>query len=81
MIDKIDVLKRVQSLKNKVDGLEASQERRKQDVQKKRAQIEKEKTFQCKSEIGSKHCKKIQESWSKFSGSHTRRKYRINESS
>jgi len=45
MIDKIDVLKRVQSLKNKVDGLEASQERRKQDVQKKRAQIEKEKTL------------------------------------
>ena len=45
MIDKIDVLKRVQSLKNKVDGLEASQERRKQDVQKKRSQIEKEKTL------------------------------------
>jgi hypothetical protein len=45
MIDKIDVLKRVQSLKNKVDELEASQERRKQDVHKKRAQIEKEKTL------------------------------------
>ena len=46
MIDKIDVLKRVQSLKNKVDELEASQERRKQDVHKKRAQIEKEKTLE-----------------------------------
>ncbi len=45
MIDKIDVLKRVQSLKNKVDELEASQELRKQDVHKKRAQIEKEKTL------------------------------------
>ena len=45
MIDKIDVLKRVQSLKNKADELEASQERRKQDVHKKRAQIEKEKTL------------------------------------
>ena len=45
MIDKIDVLKRVQSLKNKINGLETSQERRKQDVQKKKAQIEKEKAL------------------------------------
>jgi predicted nucleic acid-binding Zn-ribbon protein len=45
MIDKIDVLKRVQSLKNKIIGLETSQERRKQDVQKKKAQIEKEKAL------------------------------------
>ena len=45
MIQKIDVLKRVQSLKNKINELEASQERRKQDVQKKKAQIEKEKAL------------------------------------
>jgi predicted nucleic acid-binding Zn-ribbon protein len=45
MIDKIDVLKRVQSLKNKIIGLETSQKRRKQDVQKKKAQIEKEKAL------------------------------------
>ena len=43
MIDKIDVLKRVQSLKNKIKELETSQERRKQDVQKKKDQIEEEK--------------------------------------
>ncbi len=45
MIDKIDVLKRVQSLKNKIIGLETSQKLRKQDVQKKKAQIEKEKAL------------------------------------
>ncbi len=45
MIDKIDVLKRVQSLKNKINELETSQERRKQDVQKKRDLIEKEKAL------------------------------------
>jgi predicted nucleic acid-binding Zn-ribbon protein len=45
MIDKIDVLKRVQSLKKKIIGLEISQKRRKQDVQKKKAQIEKEKAL------------------------------------
>ena len=45
MIDKIDVLKRVQSLKNKINELETSQERRKQDVQKKRVLIEKEKAL------------------------------------
>ncbi len=45
MIDKIDVLKRVQSLKNKIEELEASQERRKQDVQKKKDLIEEEKAL------------------------------------
>ncbi len=45
MIDKIDVLKRVQSLKNKINELVASQERRKQDVQKKEVQIEKGKAL------------------------------------
>jgi predicted nucleic acid-binding Zn-ribbon protein len=45
MIDKIDVLKRVQSLKNKISGLETSQELRKRDVQKKKAQIEKERVL------------------------------------
>ncbi|MGR3293486.1 MAG: zinc ribbon domain-containing protein [Candidatus Scalindua sp.] len=45
MIDKIDVLKRVQSLKNKINELETSQERRKQDVQKKKVQIENEKAL------------------------------------
>ncbi len=42
MIEKFEVLKRLQSLKNKINELEASQERRKQDVQKKRVQIENE---------------------------------------
>ena len=45
MIEKIEVLKRVQSLKNNISELEASQERRKQDVQKKKVQIEKEKAL------------------------------------
>ncbi|MCP4254813.1 MAG: hypothetical protein GY775_15695 [Candidatus Scalindua sp.] len=45
MIDKIDVLKRVQSLKNKIEELEASQKRRKQDVQKKKDLIEEEKAL------------------------------------
>ncbi len=45
MIDKIDVLKRVQSLKNKINELETSQERRKQDVQKKKKKIETEKAL------------------------------------
>ena len=45
MIEKFEVLKRLQSLKNKINELEASQERRKQDVQKKKAQIENEKAF------------------------------------
>jgi hypothetical protein len=45
MIQKIDVLKRVQSLKNKINELETSQERRKLDVQKKKVQIEKGKAL------------------------------------
>jgi len=45
MIDKIDVLKRVQSLKDKIKELETSQERRKQDVQKKKDQIGEEKAI------------------------------------
>ncbi len=45
MIQKIDVLKRVQSLKNKINELEASQERRKQDTQKKKVQIENRKAL------------------------------------
>ena len=45
MIEKFEVLKRLQSLKNKINGLEASQERRKQDVQKKKVQIENEKAL------------------------------------
>ena len=45
MIEKFEVLKRLQSLKNKINELEASQERRKQDVQKKRVQIENEKAL------------------------------------
>ena len=39
-IENIEILKRVQSLKSKIDELEASQRRRKQDVQNKKAQIE-----------------------------------------
>jgi hypothetical protein len=54
MIQKIDVLKRVQSLKNKINELEASQERRKLDVQKKKVQIEKGKDL-----AGKKHEEKI----------------------
>jgi len=45
MIENIDVLKRLQSLKNKINELEASQERRKQDVQKKKDQIENKKAL------------------------------------
>ena len=45
MIEKIDVLKRLQSLKNKISGLETSQELRKQDVQKMKIQIENEKAL------------------------------------
>lgn len=40
MIEKFEVLKRLQSLKNKINELEAAQERRKQDIQKKNIQIE-----------------------------------------
>jgi predicted nucleic acid-binding Zn-ribbon protein len=45
MIEKFEVLKRLQSLKSKINELEASQERRKQDVQKKRVQIGNEKAL------------------------------------
>ena len=45
MIESIEILKRVQSLKSKIDGLEASQKRRKQDIQKKMDQIENKKAY------------------------------------
>jgi len=45
MIENIEVLKRLQSLKNKINELEASQERRKQDTQKKKVQIENRKAL------------------------------------
>ncbi len=45
MIEKFEVLKRLQSLKNKINELEASQERREQDVQEKKVQIENEKSL------------------------------------
>lgn len=40
MIESIEVLKRLQSLKSKINELKEYQERRKQDVQKKKTQIE-----------------------------------------
>ena len=40
MIESIEVLKRLQSLKTKINELIEDQERRKQDVQKKKTQIE-----------------------------------------
>ena len=40
MIEKLKVLKRLQSLKNKTNELEASQELRKQDVQEKKVKEE-----------------------------------------
>ncbi len=45
MIEKFDVLKRLQSLKNKINELEASQERRRQDVKGKKVQIESKKAL------------------------------------
>ncbi len=45
MIESIEVLKRLQSLKSKINELEECQERRKQDVQKKKTQIEDKKTL------------------------------------
>jgi len=45
MIEKFNVLIRLQSLKNKINELETSQERRKQDIQKKNVQIEREKAL------------------------------------
>ncbi len=43
MIESIEILKRIQSLKSKIVELEASQKRRKQDIQKKKNQIESKK--------------------------------------
>ena len=40
MIESIEVLKRLQSLKSKINELKEYQELRKQDVQKKKTQIE-----------------------------------------
>jgi hypothetical protein len=54
MIEEIEVLKRLQSHKNKVNELEASQERRKQDVRGKKVQIENKKSL-----AGKKHEEKI----------------------
>jgi predicted nucleic acid-binding Zn-ribbon protein len=45
MIEKFEVLKRLQSLKNKINELEAAQERRTQDVQEKKVQRENRKTL------------------------------------
>ena len=45
MIESIEILKRIQSLKSKIVELEASQKRRKQDIQKKKNQIEIKKDF------------------------------------
>ncbi len=45
MIENIEVLRRLQLLKSKIDELEASQERRRQDIQKKKGQIESKKAF------------------------------------
>ncbi len=44
MIESIEVLKRLQSLKSKINELKEHQERRKQDVQKKRTLIEDKET-------------------------------------
>ena len=45
MIESIEVLKRLQSLKSKINELKESQELRKQDVQKKKTQIEDNKAL------------------------------------
>ncbi|MHC4139927.1 MAG: zinc ribbon domain-containing protein [Planctomycetota bacterium] len=45
MIENIEVLKRLQSLKNKINELEASQERRKQDAKEQKIQIEDRKAL------------------------------------
>jgi uncharacterized protein len=45
MIESIEVLKRLQSLKSKINELNEYQERRKQDVQKEKAQIEDKRTL------------------------------------
>jgi len=54
MIESIEILKRVQSLKSKIDELEASKKRRKQDVENKKSQIETKKALSDK-----KHEEKI----------------------
>ncbi len=45
MIEKFNVLIRIQSLKNKINELELAQEHRKQDIQKKNIQIKREKAL------------------------------------
>ena len=45
MIESIEVLKRLQSLKSKINELKEYQERRKQDVQEKKTQIEDKRTL------------------------------------
>ncbi len=45
MIEKFNVLIRLQSLKNKINELESAQEHRKQDIQKKNIQIKREKAL------------------------------------
>jgi predicted nucleic acid-binding Zn-ribbon protein len=45
MIESIEILKRVQSLKSKIDELEASKKRRKQDIENKKSQIENKKAL------------------------------------
>lgn len=45
MIEKFNVLIRLQSLKNKINELELAQEHRKQDIQKKNIQIKREKAL------------------------------------
>ena len=54
MIESIEVLKRLQSLKSKINELKESQELRKQDVQKKKTQIEDNKAL-----AGKKHEEKL----------------------
>jgi len=54
MIESIEILKRVQSLKSKIDELEASKKRRKQDVENKKSKIETKKALSDK-----KHEEKI----------------------
>ncbi len=45
MIEKLNVLIRLQSLKNKINELESAQKHRKQDIQKKNIQIKREKAL------------------------------------
>ncbi len=48
MNESIEILKRIQALKSKMDELEASQNRRKQDIQKKKDQVESKKNISTK---------------------------------